>query len=447
MQTLYYHITAKSAPFLNYLLRKRLEKGKEDPARYLEKAGIITKPRPTGALVWIHAASVGEAQSALIMMDRCLAQHPNIQIMLTTGTLSSAKLMEQRLPPNAFHQFYPLDHPQWVKTFLDHWQPDFVLWMESELWPNMLAEIKNREIPAFLVNARLSPKSFRSWLYVKRFARELLSPFHHILCQTEQDQTRYEQLGAKSCIVTDNIKYSANPLGFDKGDFETLSKAIYSRPVWLLASTHAGEEEMACRIHEILKTRYPDLLTIIIPRHPERRDEILKSCAQFHVKIRLRGDAKKKPLADDDIYIADTLGELGLFYRLVPLAFIGRSLSDDGGGGHNPVEAAQLGCAVVHGTHVQNLQEIYDDMDSYGAAQIVHDQAALTGLLAVLLDNHKHLQDLQNTALKFSKEKSGAIERTMQAINPALNNVIAEIKVTRGNAPPQTGGQNAAQNA
>lgn len=420
MQTLYYHITAKSAPLLKFLLSKRLEKGKEDPARYLEKTSVITKPRPKGALLWIHAASVGEAQSALILMDKCLAQFPNAHILLTTGTVSSANLMEKRLPKQAFHQFYPLDHPQWIKNFLNHWKPDAVLWMESELWPNMLGEIKHRKIPAVLVNARLSKRSFKTWSLFKNFAPDVLSTFDVILCQTEQDKSLYEKLGAPRCIITDNIKYSAKMLDFNKQDFDLLSKAVYSRPLWLLASTHAGEEEIACRIHEILKIKLPDLLTIIIPRHPERRDEILKSCANFQLKLCLRGKNKKLPAHSDDIYIADTFGELGLFYRISPLSFIGRSLSKDGGGGHNPIEAAQLGCVIIHGKNIQNLQEIYDDMDSYGAAISIADEATMTGLVSGLLTDYKRLQELQSKALKFSKEKSGAIERAMAEILPRL---------------------------
>lgn len=424
MQHLYYHITARSAPLLKALLDRRIKQGKEDPVRYVEKMGIISAPRPDGALLWVHAASVGEAQSALILMDKCRAHYPHLRILLTTGTIGSAQLMEKKLPENAIHQFFPLDHPQWVKSFLDHWRPDFVLWIESEIWPNILQEVKSRKIPAFLINARLSKKSLRSWSYVKPFARSILSAFEKILCQTPQDLSHYQALGLTNCHLSENIKYSAKPLGFDKRDFETLSKAVYSRPVWLMASTHAGEEEIACHVHEILKIRFPDILTILIPRHPQRREEILKTCAAYTLGMTLRTEEKKLPHAQTDIYIADTFGELGLFYRLVPLAFIGRSLSDDGGGGHNPIEAAQLGCGILHGANIQNLQEIYDEMDAAGAAIRIADEGALAGAVSYLMDDYPQLQALQSRALKFSTDKSHAIDRVMKEILPVLSQTL-----------------------
>lgn len=420
MQTLYYHITSLSAPLLKLVLHKRLQKGKEDPLRFTEKMGITAKKRPDGTLIWIHAASVGEAQSALILIDKCLNLNPDLHILVTTVTLSSANLIEKRLPSQAFHQFCPLDHPVWVENFMDHWSPDFVLWMESELWPNLLKQIKERKIPAVLVNARLSKKSYNSWSYLKSFASATLDTFDLILCQTPKDKERYDALGAKQTLVTDNIKYSAKPLEFNKSDFDQLMKSIYSRPTWVCASTHDNEEEIACRIHEILKIKIPNLLTIIIPRHPERRDQILKSCQQYQLKITLRGEAKKPPSIQDDIYIADTFGELGLFYRLSPLAFIGRSLSKDGGGGHNPIEAAQLGCCVIHGRHVQNLQEIYDEMDANGSAISVRDEAELTGIISQYMTDYKKIQDQQDKALKFSKSKAYAIDKVMAEIKTRL---------------------------
>lgn len=420
MQTLYYQITSLSAPFLENHLKTRLKKGKEDPVRFQEKMGIPSKERPSGQLLWIHAASVGEAQSALILIDKCRSLFPDISIMVTTITLSSAQLMEKRLPAQAFHQFCPLDHPIWVEKFLSYWSPDFVLWMESELWPNILNKIKQHNIPAILVNARMSEKSYSTWRFLKFFIQNILDTFDIILCQTQTDYERYFSLGAKHAIVTDNIKYSAKPLDYNKADFDQLSKSVYSRPLWVCASTHDPEEEIACRIHEIIKFKFPDLLTIIIPRHPERREDIVKSCEKYSLKLKLRGSEKNLPTAKDDIYIADTFGELGLFYRICPIAFIGRSLSKDGGGGHNPIEPAQLGCIVIHGKNIQNLQEIYDDMDADGSAIRVKNETELTGVVFQYLSDHKMLQTLQDKALKFSKSKASAIDRAMAEIKPRI---------------------------
>lgn len=292
--------------------------------------------------------------------------------------------------------------------------------MESELWPNMILEIKKRDIPAILVNARLSPKSFQGWSLFPKTARCLLETFALILCQTPQDQDFFKKLGAANTFVTDNLKYSAQPLPCTKENLETLNAATFNRPLWVYASTHKGEETLAARIHEKLKRQFPDLLTIIIPRHPRRREEIAKDLAPFSLEIKWRSDEKKLPENTTQIYIADTFGELGLFYRATPIACIGRSFSDDGGGGHNPIEAAQLGCAVLHGPNVQNLQDIFDEMDSADAATALGNEEELTETLRTLFSNKELLHEHQKKALDFARAKEGTLERVLKQINPML---------------------------
>ncbi len=413
-------LTRHSDYFFLRLLDNRLRKGKELPERIHEKQGISKLDRPPGQLVWLHAASIGEAQSALILIDRLNERTPNLNILVTTGTVTSARVLENKLPKNAIHQFYPLDHPEWVTSFLDNWSPDLVLWLESELWPNMLHEIRERRIPAALINARISPRSYRLWRMAKSLAAQTLDAFSVILAQTGDDAERLKNLGAKNITVTDNLKYSAKPLTCDPDQRETLQKEIGKRPLWLFASTHRGEEEMATRLHIILKKHLPGLLTIIVPRHPERRDEIKNALADYEVTIGFRGEKKYPPNPQDDLYIADTLGELGLFYSLCPLACIGRSFSDDGGGGHNPLEAAQRGCVVLHGPNIQNLRQIYDEMDEYGAALPVAHESAMTGTLLDLLKNPSRIKTLQEKGLQFSKEKAGVIEHVMSELEPLL---------------------------
>lgn len=428
MLKLYRSIMSASDPLLTRLLNKRLKAGKEDPARLSERKGIAAKERPGGKLVWVHAASVGEAQSALILIDSLLARSPKLNVLVTTGTVTSATLMARKLPPRAFHQFYPLDHPEWVQTFLDHWKPDLVFWMESELWPNMLAGIHKRNIPAALVNARLSKRSYRNWKLVKSSISELLGVFQVILAQTEVDAKYYRKLGASNIVVTDNIKYSAKPLPADESELKKLSMACTGRPVWLYASTHAGEEAMACRIHEKLKATQPDLLTIIAPRHPERRLEVLSVCDTHKLKGRLRGHSHDLPTIEDDIYIADTMGELGLLYRLAPITCIGRSFSHDGGGGHNPIEPAQLRCAVLHGPHVQNLQEIFDAMNDAGAAIQLRDESDFTETLRRLFEHKNYREEMQAEAYIFAQEKADVLPRVLGAIEPLLANLWLEDK-------------------
>ena len=426
MYSTYRFLTSGAKPVLAYILSKRLKNGKESPDRYLEKSAIIRLKRPQGHLIWFHAASVGEAQSTLILINKILNLNPKIHILVTTGTLTSAQMMEGKLPLNVFHQFYPLDHPKWVSTFLQHWKPDFILWMESELWPNMLHEIKSRKIPALLINAHMSPRSFKTWTFFSSLSKHMMGAFDAVLCQTALDKERFTALGAQNAIITDNIKYSAAPLKADLSELKRLTDTTLNRKIWLYASSHKGEEDIACDIHSKLKHLIPDLLTIIVPRHPNRRDEIKSISDAYTLNIQFRGEDKKQPTAETDVYIADTLGELGLFYRLAPIACIGRSLSDDGGGGHNPIEAAQLGCAVMHGPHVQNLQDIFDEMDSKDAAIHIASSDHLYETLLELFNAPEKIQNLQNTGLKFSREKNNVIERIMNEIEPRIQHLILD---------------------
>lgn len=417
MYKFYKALTSISAPFLGIFLKKRLKAGKEHPERYQEKKAQISLARPNGKLIWIHAASVGESQSALIVIDNIQSLYHEMNILVTTGTRTSAELMEKKLPKNAIHQFAPLDHPKWVKSFLNHWKPDAALWMESELWPNMLMALKEQGIKTVLLNAHMSEKSYKSWSKAKLLSQEVLSSFRKILCQTEKDKERFENLGAINVIVTDNLKYSADPLIFNKEDLENLKKATSDRKLWLYASTHKGEEELAFKVHRELQSDYPGLLTIIVPRHPERREEI----SFDNINYSFRGENKVMPTAENQIYIADTLGELGLFYKLAPIACIGRSFSEDGGGGHNPIEAAQMGCAVLHGPHVQNLQDIFDDMKTHDASVQIDHKNDFAQILKSLLSDQEKLKSLQEKAKEFSTKKTSVIKTVMVELRPILD--------------------------
>ena len=418
----YEQLVLAGRPLLNLLLAHRANRGKEDPARVEERRGMASRPRPSGPLVWIHAASVGEVQSAQILLH-ALESHLNggVHVLVTTGTTASAALMSTRLPAFAFHQYVPLDHPGWVKKFLDHWKPDLALWMESELWPNILSALKTRGIPCILVNARLSEKSYTGWRRARGLARDILSSFTLILAQTQTDADRYKDLGAPLVHVTDNLKYSAKPLPVDPVSLAALKLCTDSRPLWVFASTHAGEESLACRIHKTLRTDFPDLLTIIVPRHPSRRDDIAGLCFEEEVKFRLRGDTHALPTNEDDIYIADTMGELGLFYSLSPIAVIGRSFSDDGGGGHNPVEAAILGCAILTGPNNQFQRQIYDDMLSADAVIETRDEESLTNALRDLLTHAEKPTMLEHRAMALAQRKSHVIDTVMKEIIPYLH--------------------------
>ncbi len=419
--TLYEKVTRAGRPLLDILLDIRVKRGKEDPARLTERRGVASLPRPAGPLVWLHAASVGEAQSAQILLHALgAATGGRVSVLLTTGTQSSAALMSKRIPAFAFHQYIPLDHPGWTEKFIDHWRPDLALWMESELWPNILAALKARGVPCILVNARLSEKSYDGWRKLRSLARDILSCFSLILAQTQQDADRYSSLGAGRVRVSDNLKYSASPLPVNESALEELKRAAQSRPLWVYASSHAGEEKLACRLHKALRAEFPGLLTVIVPRHPARRAEIAATCAGEGVSFRLRGDTRIPPAPGDDIYIADTMGELGLFYTLCPIAMIGRSFSDDGGGGHNPVEAALLGCAVVTGPHNQFQRQIYEDMAAADAVIETKNAEELEYALRSLFAQPEKRAALQHRALAFAQTKAYVIDVVMESLAPYL---------------------------
>ena len=417
---LYKALTLACAPLLKTLLKRRISQGKEDRDRLNERMGQATQERPAGHLLWFHAASVGESQSVLILLKTFQKKFPDCRFLVTTGTRSSAALMDKRLPDWALHQYYPLDHPKWIFSFLDHWRPDLAIWVESELWPNMLLELRNRQVPIALVNARMSKKSYNRWRLVPRSARRLLNVFDLFLAQTQQDARYYKNLGAKNVVLTDSLKYAAQPLPYDENELNRFDKALETRMGWLYASTHAGEEKLSMEIHCSLKKNFPTLLTLIAPRNPARADEIAQLAARYDLTLHKRSENKAPPDPETDIYLIDTFGELGLFYKLSGLACIGRSLSDDGGGGHNPIEAVQLGCAVLHGPLVQNFSEIYEEMDHAKAAIKCEDKEDLKHNLARLFFNTENIYHLQKSAFDFVSGKTVVIEQIVQELDPLL---------------------------
>lgn len=418
MLKLYNVVTGCSSGVLGRFLQRRIKKGKEDATRLSERMGMPSIARGRGHLAWFHAASVGEAQSALILLKTMRRDFPDVKFLVTTGTLTSAALMKKRLPDWAMHQYYPLDHPKWVRQFLDHWRPDIAIWIESELWPNMLLEMGKRQIPVALVNARMSDRSLRRWGYAPRSARYVLRVFDLILAQTDKDAHAYKSLGAHNVVTTDSLKYAADPLPVDRDELSRFERALDTRVGWLYASTHEGEEDLAFQIHKDLKENFPTLLTIIAPRAPERAGEIMNKCRQAGLTIHQRSANPAPPDPETDIYLADTLGELGLFYSLSGLCCVGRSLSRDGGGGHNPIEAAQLRSAVLHGPNVGNFTKIYEDMNQARAALRCEDDQELKHNLARLFFNPETIAHMQDTAHSFAREKEVILENVLGRLKP-----------------------------
>lgn len=411
---LYRGLTIALGPLIPVYLARRMARGKEDKARFAERLGQPGRPRPPGPLVWLHAASVGESLSLLPLVER-LAARPGLGLLMTTGSVTSARLMARRLPAGVLHQFVPVDRPAYVRRFLDHWRPDLVLWAESDFWPNMLAAISARGTPLVLVQGRVSPRSFAGWKKAPGFIRRVLANFTLCLGQTEDDRTRLAALGAHDSRCLGNLKLAQPPLPCDEAELERLKTVIGARPLWLAASTHAGEEAIAAGVHRRLKASHPDLLTLIVPRHHNRGPAIAGELAAPGRDIRLRSQGDE---CGGDLTIADTMGELGLFFRLAPIVFVGKSLTVEGG--QNPFEPARLGAAVLFGPRMSNFPDMAPAMIAAGAATEVADEAALAEAVAALLADPAGLAAQRQAALDWALAGAGALERIEAALAPFL---------------------------
>jgi len=411
----YRMFSAAMTPFTPLFLARRLRHGKEHRLRLPERRGISGKARPPGPLVWLHGASVGELISVLPLIERIRAR--DIDLLVTSGTVTSGGLAEERLPPGVIHQFVPIDVPFYVRRFLDHWQPDLALFVESELWPNIMIEMSRRAVPMILVNARLSENSFRRWRHVPATIGDLLRRLDLCLARTPADAERLTKLGAPHIVTTGDLKLDGPAPPADRDKFLALQRTLVDRLTIAAASTHEGEEAAMIETHARLRESAPDLLTVIVPRHPERGASIAASAqaAGLTVNVRSRGEL---PNVSTDIYVADTVGELGLIYRLAPIVFMGGSLIKHGG--QNPIEPAKLGAAILHGPHVWNFAEIYAALDQARGAELVVDASKLTAAIAALMAQPEMRIRLAETAQTTVNALGGALERTLHSLEPYL---------------------------
>lgn len=409
-------LAALAAPALRLMVRVRLARGKEEAGRLAERQGIDTTPRPPGRLLWLHAASVGETASVLPVLPLMLHADPDLTVLFTTGTVTSARLLAQRLEPawraRVIHQFVPLDVPAWASRFLDHWRPDAAAFVESELWPNLLAASRKRGIPMMLVNARMSARSFSRWQLVPGIAQALLGGFSRIHAQDEAAAERLRVLGGRGVTVPGDLKQAAPPLPVDTAELARLQALLAGRPVWLAASTHPGEETLIFRAHRSLAATHPGLLTIIAPRHPERGPAIAAEAAPLAVARRAAGEL---PAAETGVWVVDTLGEMGLWYRLAPIVFVGRSLIPPGGG-QNPLEPARLGCAIAVGPYTDNFTGHVSRLQESGALITVAHEAALAGFVTSLLADPARLSRMADQAMGVARDESGVVAATATAL-------------------------------
>ncbi len=414
MRLAYRTATDLAGPLLRRHLASRAISGKEEPSRIEERFGIAGIARPAGRLGWLHGASVGEMQSLLPLIEALPRHEPGLHFLVTTGTVTSARLLAQRRPANVLHQYLPLDRRAWVARFLDHWRPDFALWVESEFWPNLLQAALARGIPLALVNGRLSARSLARWRWGGSLIRPLIAGFAVVLAQDETQARRLAALGARSPQALGNLKFAAAALPVDEAVLTALGQRIAGRDVWLAASTHPGEESIIAATHRALAVRRPRLLTVIAPRHAERGEAIAAELRAAGFTLARRSKNEEID-ATTQIYLADTLGELGLFYRLAPVVFVAGSYRWQG---HNPIEPALLARAVASGPRVMNFQDIFDRM-AKAEAVIIVTEAELAQAIDRLLADPQRAAD---RAEAFARgEAGGILDRIVMALDPVVS--------------------------
>jgi len=410
-----YHVASDlAAPLLRRHVVRRVAAGKEERTRLNERFGIASLARPAGRLAWLHGASVGETQSLLVLIEALHRREPGLNFLVTSGTVTSARLLAQRQPVNTLHQYLPLDRRTWAARFLDHWRPDFALWVESEFWPNLLDAARRRGVPLALVNGRLSAKSLARWRWAPSLIRPVVEGFRVVLAQDEAQAQRLAALGARAPQSLGNLKFAAAPLAADAAQLAALVAATAGRTVWLAASTHPGEEAIIATAHRTLKARWPNLLTVIAPRHAERGEAIAGELRAAGLSTARRSQNESID-AITDVYLADTLGELGLFYRLAKVVFVAGSFRWQG---HNPIEPALLGSAVVSGPNVANFHDIFERMRKAAAVTIASEEE-LAGTIDQLLADPG---PAGARAEIFARQQAeGILVRVVSALEPVVS--------------------------
>jgi 3-deoxy-D-manno-octulosonic-acid transferase len=401
-------------PLAPLLLSERAARGKEERARMQERLGAPGLPRPAGRLIWVHGASVGESLAALPLIEQLMAR--GNAVLVTSGTVTSAAMMQARLPKGAIHQYVPLDTPRAVSRFLDHWRPTAGLFVESDLWPTLLLEARQRGIKLALINARISERSAARWRWVPSMARALLSTFDLVLAQDEDFAARFRALGAAKVTNGGSLKADAPPLACDPAALAALKAAIGARPVLLAAQTHPGEDETILPAHDLLRNDFPDLLTIIVPRHVERGRDIAVLCGGRTVARRA---AEEAVTGETAIYIADTMNELGLFYRLAPFCFLGGTLVAMGG--HNPLEPAILHRAVLAGPSRANAAKAFEAVLGAQGFGAVHSAGDIAREAKRLFSNSENARAAGEAAARGAATLAGAVGKTIAALDMLLD--------------------------
>lgn len=408
-------------PFMGIYVAMRATRGKEQHDRRGERYGKPSALRPPGPLVWVHAVSVGETGAVTGLIGRLRAH--GVSVVLTTGTVTSAALARDRFGDDVLHQYVPLDLKPAVSRFLNYWEPDLAVFAESEIWPMTILELGARRIPQVLINGRMSDRSFRRWQNRLSLAESLFENFAQVVAQSEIDGERFQALGARPVSVSGNLKADSGALSAAPDIVAQMQAKLGARPVWLAVSTHDGEEMAAARIHTMLKKRWPGLLTVIVPRHPTRADELASAIADEGLQVARRTHDKVPP-DTADIFLGDTIGEMGLYLRMGKIAFVGRSLTADGG--QNPLEPTMLGCAVLAGPNLSNFEEIYGRLQAARAARVVDDEMMLAKAVNHLLAKPATCDAMAAAGRAVISDMEGALDRTWQTLGPYIQPLVVQ---------------------
>ena len=401
-------------------IEKRKKIGKEDIKRFNERVGRPKMPRPQGRLIWLHGASVGESISMLPLINRLLEIYPDVHVMVTTGTTTSAEVMAKRLPERAFHQYLPIDNPMFTARFVRHWQPNIALWFESEFWPAILSTIKRKNIPLILINGRISNKSFKRWQQFDFIIKELLSCFTACLGQSEEDAYRLRVLGAKDAMCLGNLKYAGLPIPVDINKKNEILTEIGDRPIWLASSTHDDEESKIGRFLKDLQNKHPNLLTIIVPRHPNRGPEITQKLRDtYKLNVALRS-ASEPITPQTEVYVADTIGEMGIWYEIAPIGFVGGSLIPHGG--QNFMEPSRCRDAVIVGPHMHNFTDAVNRAKHADGLIQVNDVIELIDTVDQLLANKDLLEAKSSLAYNWATSEAKVLDGIVEKIQGYMVN-------------------------
>jgi len=388
----------------------RLYKKKEDRIRFVEKLGFYKKKRFNGKLVWFHGASVGEILSVVPLIEKLENDKKIKQILVTSNTLSSSKILSNLKLKKTIHQFFPLDTNYLTQKFLNHWKPTIAIFIDSEIWPNMLTNIKKKKISLILINARITDKSFKRWKIFAQSSKAFFQMFDICLSSSLKSKKYLQSLGAKKIKYIGNLKFTESEKDTNNLN-NKLRKFLLRKKIWCASSTHGVEEKICATVHKKLKIKYKDLITIIIPRHINRTKKITEELKKFGLNVHSH-DSKKKINDDTDIYLVNSFGETKSFFKICKTVFLGGSLIKHGG--QNPLEAARYGCKILHGPHVWNFKEIYTLLKKYEISNKITNSNQLTLKVEKMLNNKNKYK---NVELKIKLLGSKILKSTLEELN------------------------------